>query len=115
MMAMNVAVVKTGTEPRLSDIFALARLKSDGFLDAGFGNLVNGVGPDRTGVTWWDVSGSYSSISAVAVQQQTEVDQLVQRIPGDLYRHLGDDRGEGRVVVATRYHGQPPEHPPGGW
>ena len=45
--------------------------------------------------------------------QQAEVDELVQSIPGDLHRHLAHGRGEGRVVVVTRYHGQPPEYPPG--
>jgi hypothetical protein len=49
-----------------------------------------------------------------AVLQQAEVDELVQGVPGDLHRHLAGDRGEGRVVVAARYHGQPPEYPPGG-
>jgi hypothetical protein len=49
-----------------------------------------------------------------AVQQQAEVDQLVQRIPGDLDRHLADGGGQGRVEVAGRHDRQPPEYPPGG-
>ena len=46
--------------------------------------------------------------------QQAEVDELVQSIPGDLHRHVASGRGEGRIVVVARYHGQPPEYPPGG-
>ncbi|MFE4696257.1 hypothetical protein ACFRIC_04115 [Streptomyces sp. NPDC056738] len=47
-----------------------------------------------------------------AVLEQSDVDEVVESVPGVLDRHPRGGGRRGGVEVPSRHRGQPPEHPP---